>query len=150
MNENQQLLGSDWCVQARALPLIFGVLALTLLSGCGRQPVSGEVTWDGKPVVNGVISFEPADGHGPTTGGKIRDGKYQLTGDAVPLPGKKLVRISAARKTSRQVEVLYSTPKRMVDEIERYIPEQYNAKTTLFCEIVPGTVNTIDFHLKSQ
>ncbi len=73
------------------------LLIITLfMVGCGsnRFPVAGEVTFDGKPVEQGTISLEPIDRQGPTTGGKITNGKYRLEGDAAPLPGKKTVRIS--------------------------------------------------------
>ena len=67
------------------------LMALALLTGCGtkRFPVTGDVSFDGKPVEEGTISFEPSDGNGPTTGGKIIGGKYEFTGDAAPLSGKK-------------------------------------------------------------
>ena len=125
---------------------------LLFLAGCGsgRFPVAGEVTFDGKPVEQGTISFEPADGKGPTTGGKILGGKYEFKGNAAPLPGKKAVRIFAARKTGRQVEVKRSKPKLMVDEIERYIPDSYNTKTTLSCEVADRGANQINFHLKPK
>ena len=125
---------------------------LLFLAGCGsgRFPVAGEVTFDGKPVEEGTISFEPTDGKGPTTGGKIVGGKYEFKGKAAPLPGKKNVRIFAARKTGRQVEVKLSKPKMMVDEIDRFIPDKYNTKTTLSCEIADRGANQIDFHLKSK
>jgi len=125
---------------------------LLFLAGCGsgRFPVAGEVTYDGKPVAEGTISFEPADGKGPTTGGKISGGKYEFKGNAAPLPGKKTVRIYAARKTGRQVEVKHSKPKQLVDEIERYIPDVYNTKTTLTCEVADRETNKINFHLKPK
>ena len=82
---------------------LLAAIALASLAGCntGRFPVSGEVTFNGKPIPEGTISFEPADRQGPTTGGKIADGKYRLDGNSAPLPGKKTVRIFAARKTGR-------------------------------------------------
>ena len=132
------------------MTLTIGVLMFLAGCGSGRFPVAGEVTFDGKPVEQGTISFEPADGKGPTTGGKILGGKYEFKGKAAPLPGKKAVRIFAARKTGRQVEVKRSKPKLMVDEIERYIPDSYNTKTTLSCEVADRGTNQIDFHLKSK
>ena len=130
------------------------LLIITLfMVGCGsnRFPVAGEVTFDGKPVEQGTISLEPVDRQGPTTGGKITDGKYRLEGDAAPLPGKKTVRISAARKTGRKIPAgSFAKKGEMVEEIERYIPDVYNKKTTLTCEIADRGTNQIDFHLKSQ
>jgi len=126
---------------------------LSFLTGCGsgRFPVTGEVTFDGKPVEQGTISLEPVDRQGPTSGGKIVNGKYRLEGDAAPLPGKKTVRISAARKTGRKIPAGSLAKKgEMVEEIERYIPDIYNKKTTLTCEVGGQGTNQIDFHLKEK
>ena len=128
-------------------------MAFALLTGCGsdRIPIGGAVAFDGKPVAEGSISFEPADGQGPSTGGKIVAGRYDLTGEAAPLPGKKLVRISAARKTGRKVpgRSLTSPGPVMIDEIERYIPDIYNRQTMLTCDVSREGLRQIDFNLKS-
>ena len=99
----------------------------------------------------GTICFEPADRKGPTTGGEITDGKYRLVGDAAPLPGKKMVRISASRKTGRKTPAgPPSAPNSvMADLYEQYIPDIYNSRTTLNCEVVAQGPNKLDFHLKS-
>jgi hypothetical protein len=126
--------------------------ALAVLVGCNnsRTPVRGTVTFDGKTVEEGVISLEPADGQGPTTGGKIVRGTYELAGDAAPLPGKKTVRISAARKTGRKIPAQFAPPGSMTDQLVRYIPDVYNTKTTLFCEVVENGPNQINFDLKTK
>ncbi len=141
------------CARSFVLLRMIILLIITLfMGGCGsnRFPVAGEVTFDGKPVEQGTISLEPVDRQGPTTGGKIINGKYRLEGDAAPLPGKKTVRISASRKTGRKISAGSLAQKgEMVEEIERYIPDIYNKKTTLTCEIGSQATNQIDFHLKS-
>ena len=127
------------------------LLMLTTCSGCGngRIPVNGEVTINGKPV-DGSIAFEPADRQGPTSGGKITDGKYDLVGDAAPLPGKKIVRILGVRKTGRKLPGgPMMPPGTMLDEIERNVPRTYNSESTLSCEISSGGSGKIDFELKS-
>lgn len=129
------------------------IVILVLAAGCKERgcPISGQVTFDGKPVVEGTIAFEPADGQGATTGGKIADGKYSLIDNASPMPGKKRVRIMAARKTGRRVPAgPPAPPTMMIDEIVRYIPDIYNQRTTLACEIAHDGPREIDFHLKSQ
>jgi hypothetical protein len=62
-----------------ALALLF-----TVALGCGRKqgmetaPVSGKVTYKGKPVPNGTVMFVPAEG--PAATGEIGpDGSYKLT-----------------------------------------------------------------------
>jgi hypothetical protein len=132
-----------WCM--------IGVIVAVALAGCnnGRSPIEGAVTFDGKPVEEGVISLEPTDGQGPTTGGKIVDGKYELIGDAAPLPGKKLVRISAMRKTGRQIPRQFAPPGTMIDETVTFIPGIYNTESTLTCEISRDGAKQINFNLKS-
>jgi hypothetical protein len=95
-------------------------VVLAVLAGCGsgRLPVHGDVTFDGKPVDLGTISFEPADGQGRATGGKIMDGKYELVGNTASQPGKKIVRIFASRKTGRKVPAgPWASPGQTVDEV---------------------------------
>lgn len=123
-----------------------------ICGGCGnaRVPISGNVTFNGKPVDKGVITLEPADRNGPTTGGEIVDGKFKLIGNAAPLPGKKIVRISAVRKTGRKVPAgMPLPPGSMVDELEHYIPPIYDAKSNMTCEVSPDGSKEIDFALKS-
>ena len=127
------------------------VVVLAMLAGCGgnRPTVHGEVTFDGEPVVEGTISFEPADGVGPTTGGPIVDGKYRLFGEAAPVPGMKRVRISAGRKTGRKIPAGEPfAPDVMIEETERYIPDIYNTRSTLSREVTAKGPNQFDFHLK--
>src|SRR5438128_12273263 len=83
--------------------LVCAVVLLATGCGDGRVRINGTVVFEGKPVEQGVISFEPTDGVGPTTGGSITDGKYDLTADARATTGEKLVRIYASRKTGRKI-----------------------------------------------
>jgi hypothetical protein len=66
--------------------------------GAGGSPVSGAVSFDDSPVDSGTISFVPADGKGPTFGGVIAGGRYEVV---APTPGPKVVRVSAVRPTCR-------------------------------------------------
>ena len=129
------------------------IVAMLVLTGCGSDGISigGAVTLDDKPLSEGSISFEPVDGAGPTTGGKITDGKYELVDAAAPLPGKKTVRISGAFKTGRRVPAGRPLPPgTMVDEIGARVPNTYNTNSTLTCEVSRDGQKQIDFALKSQ
>jgi hypothetical protein len=132
------------------LVAVLAVLATCPACGSGRVPIQGEVTFNGKAIEDGTISLEPADGQGSTTGGKIAGGKYQLTGDAAPLPGKKIVRIFAVRKTGRKIAAQFAPPGTMIDDVEPYIPDIYNNGSTLTCEVSREASNQIDFNLKSK
>jgi len=139
--------GPQLVLRVAALAL---VLACSFAAGCGGGPltVKGNVSYDGKPVEDGSITFEPADGKGPALGGKIEGGHYEVSGPA--LPGKKTVRIIAARKTGRQIDAGPPAPKgTKTDEIDRYIPAIYNDKSTLTVDVVSGKVNEHDFPLKA-
>lgn len=136
----------------RGVPLL-SVLCLVLL-GCGeaRVVVSGTVTVDGKPVDEGSINFSPLDGQGPSTGGKIENGKYELKGDAAATPGKKRVSITGALKTGRRIPAGQPLPpETMIDEIIPY-PDlgEMNKDVLMNVEVAPGRANQINFDLKSK
>lgn len=127
-----------------------GIMVLLLLvAGCGRSVnIEGKVTFDGQPVESGTITFEPADGQGPTIGGAIEGGTYAVSGQS---GGKKVVRIRASRKTGRQIETgPPAPPGTMVDEVESYIPAIYNSQSTLTCEVADGGAGRHDFELTSK
>jgi hypothetical protein len=116
-----------------------------LVAGCGkgnRATVKGDVTVGGKPADDGSISFTPADGQGPSAGGQIKDGKYQLTIEG--LSGAKKVEITVFQKTGKRIAAGPPQPKgMMVDEVK-----PFTSKET--CEITAGQVNQRDFELKPQ
>jgi len=138
-------------------------LGLSALPGCGpddglgkRIPVSGTVTYKGKPVAKGSVSFVPEDPNiGRPATGPIEEGSYRmttLTTDDGVIPGKYLVTIGAT-----DVELGQAPPGGgMVDQAvvakayrkaKRLIPAKYNdaAKSGLKVE-VPG--GNYDFDLK--
>jgi hypothetical protein len=124
--------------------------AAIVLTGCGdgRVRVSGTVVYESKPLELGIISFEPADGVGPTTGGLITDGEYDLTGNARSTTGEKIVRIVGSRKSGRKLPAPPpSPPGTMIDEMIQCIPKQYNEKSILKVQITPGNDNTHNFEM---
>ena len=138
---------------AAAKGCLLGVVCAAVLScgGCGdgKVVVRGTVSYEGKPIDEGMISLEPADGQGPTTGGAIKDGKYELTGNAAAQPGKKVVRIVGLRKTGKMVEAGPPAPKgTLIEEMIQCVPVQFNDQSTLRVQVTPGKANTHDFDLK--
>ena len=70
----------------RRAALLLTFAALFCLTGCGksgptRYDISGTVTFDGKPVPEGNISFEPTEGDVGGGYAFIRDGKFDTTVD---------------------------------------------------------------------
>ena len=137
---------NEWHFLVMAGVLVVAVVCL----GCrdtGLATVEGLVTFDGEPVEEGSIVFEPADGAGAAVGGGIVNGQYRLAGEnGVPF-GKKIVRISATRKTGQQVEPMPGVP--LVDEVEQFIPPRYNQNTELTVDISAGDLIQ-DFPLSSN
>jgi hypothetical protein len=135
-----------------AIPRFAGAVGLLslILSGCGSKEchVSGEVTFDGKPVDNGVIVFEPPEGAGQTSGTDIVDGFYELPKNARVTSGKNIVRIQAFHKTGRKVSAKPAPG--LVDEMLQIIPPEYNQRSTLTADIQADKVNVVNFNLKKK
>jgi hypothetical protein len=123
-----------------------------LLAGCGgdgvpRAAVSGNVTLDGQPLEEGVILFTPL-GKGPSAGGDIKQGKYQLPQDKGPGPGSYRVEIRAYRATG---ETVRDEASGTVEEVKvSIIPPRYNNQSTLAIEVKPAGPNEFDFELTSK
>jgi hypothetical protein len=74
-----------------------------LASGCGGGlvAVSGTVTLDGRPADDGSVSFQPADGQGPSAGGSVREGRFEVSPGLTP--GTYKVAVRAGLKTGRKI-----------------------------------------------
>lgn len=128
------------------------LLVASFILGCsgGQAIVEGQVTFDGQPVEQGTIVFEPVDGTGAVAGGTIQNGKYRLGAEEQLTPGNKLVRIKAMRATGQKIKAGPPAPDdAMVDEVQQYIPPHYNEQSTLTAEVAAGK-STKDFELRSQ
>jgi len=127
---------------------VFSLFAASavILAGCGpsgptTHTVSGTVTFDGAPVAQGEIVFRDAAGQEKSYGGQISNGKYSFDSS----PGAKKVEISAMREVPGEWDT--SNPGEKVPLMEQYIPEKYNAESTLTAKVTGA--NTINFELKS-
>ena len=127
-----------------------------LLAGCGgaggldTAQVSGTVTFDGKPLAQGTVSFTPEKGRG-ATGQIASDGSYTLTtykkGDGAVV-GRHQVAIVAIDRQGATPTTLESMEK----EITWLIPRRYGNPFTsgLTFEVKQGTKNVANFELSSQ
>jgi len=134
---------------------LIGLIFLVPLacSGCsdGKVVVRGAVNIDGQPIEEGSISLEPANGDGPTTGGIIKEGKYELAGHAAVIPGDKIVRIVGLRKTGKMIEAGPPSPKgTMIPQMIQCVPSHFNDQSRLRMAVTPGKANTHDFALESH
>lgn len=133
--------------------LVMAASLLWMIAGCNRPTVvTGHVACDGQPVQNGSITFLPADGQGPSCGGPIANGQYQLE---VP-PGQKIVQISGLkavafdRNDERQAALADEAAKRgdvrgTYDCVDPAFAQAKGNHARI--EVKPGS-QTVDFSLK--
>ncbi len=136
-----------------------GVSVLLALSGCGgasgpeRCAVSGAVSYEGTAIESGSIAFLPTSGKGPSAGGAIKDGRYEISAELGPGIGAHRVEIiglkSEGTKTVEGVQGHVGGPSgtSTVAELKMIVPDVFNTKSTLTADIKSGA-NKLDFPLK--
>jgi len=110
--------------------------------------VKGTVTFDGKPVDNGMALFVPESGvEGPPVPVTIVDGKFEVPASAGPTVGRNGVQITATKKTGK----IITFQGEQNEEIVQYIPARYNEQTDLKVTVsVDEAENQFEFPLTSQ
>lgn len=135
------------------------ILCGLTLSGCfggssehiERAPVTGTVTFDGKPLPAGSIQFIPdVDASGKPLRGQavqalITEGTYELPAESGPTVGLNKVMINATRKTGKFQKI----DGQKIEIEQQYLPAKFNSSTTLKYEIKAGE-NTADFTLDAR
>ena len=125
------------------LSTVFTGLAGLLLASCGARTgtVSGTVTYDGKPIPDGYLVFQPV-GPGKGFGVKVSEGGfYKVTAPY----GKYIVRISAEKLVPLPGGAdIYGEKV----QLQQYLPDKYNGNSTLTAEI--PAAGPVDFDLKSK
>jgi hypothetical protein len=137
----------------RARAVAWGA-ALSVAVGCGGAPetvdVSGKVTFDGEPVADGQIEFEP-QGAGRMAFAAITAGQYATPRDRGVQPGNYLVRITASRPTGKKADADSFIRDEAAAAInEQFVPAKYNSASELQIEIEPAASAVHDFELKSK
>ena len=121
-------------------------LLLSTVSGCGsgtKSPVSGTVTFDGKPLASGAIQFIPDDlSKGRSEGAVIKDGSYKIPADHGLEPGSYSVSITSSKPAAQAVDM---PGKPQFDE--ELIPLRYNQKSELKRTVEKGKAQKFDFNL---
>ncbi len=101
---------------------------------------------DGELLHDGSIAFFPTEGtKGPSAGGVIFEGKYDIPADKGPTVGKNRVEIRAFRPSGKRVSDIWK-PGEQLDEMVRALGPQYNDKSTLVQDIQHGQ-NQADFEV---
>lgn len=133
---------------------VFGtVLSVFAMSGCDsgqtRASVSGIVTFDGQPLDNGTITFEPVDRTtGQAGGASIEAGKFDLPAERGLAPGEYKVSISA--NVGGGPENGSAPPGEPARVPKQPIPAKYNTATTLTRSVKAGDDNVLQFDLKAK
>ena len=126
----------------RHLITIVAAAAIVIATGCGGPPtykVTGTVTWQGKEVEDGQITFLPEDGSLHPATAKIVNGRYEAK---VP-PGRSRVEISAQRDLGFNAAMHQNVK-------ESYIPAEYHALSKLTIDVQKTDSNSADFHLPAK
>jgi hypothetical protein len=115
-------------------------------SGPPRAAVAGKVLVDGQPLVEGSISFFPTEGTaGPSAGGVIHDGQYQIPRAQGVVVGRNRVEIRGFRQTGKTVRDIWKPGESIHERVSALGPE-YNDRSTLIRDIQAND-NQLDFDL---
>jgi hypothetical protein len=135
----------------RALLLGTFFLLAAAPAGCsdygGRLAVSGEVTLQGEPLKEGVISFIPLDGQGTQSGAPVVNGEYAVPRQSGLKPGKYLVQLTAGDgKTPHEEEAGNPGGSTNIVSFD-LIPEEWNVRSTQQVEVKKDGDNKFNFHV---
>lgn len=131
----------------RACGVWVAAAAFLMACGCGGSvtkgvPVNGTVNLNGKPLPEGEVLFEPADGKGAPEQALVKDGKF--SGSVTP--GAKKVRITSWREGKRPADAVMGGGAVR----EQYLPKKYNTETTLTVTVEAGGGELPAFDLKER
>lgn len=141
---------------------VVAFVALAACAGCGgddddlpRKSVSGTVTFEGQPLAQGRIQFEPSSPDARVTAGaEITDGRFAIPRDQGPTPGdyRIMVTSAVARKSGADVAPGDEPAKRggpmLPAPAVELIPKEYNAQTKLTAKVDARGPNVFEFTLK--
>jgi hypothetical protein len=136
---------------ASSVKLLAGVTVLLPLAGCGnapeRQEITGTVNFQGRPVEDGVIRFEPVDGQSTGDGAHILHGKYRIVKAKGMHPGKYRVSIYAGDGRSGAGDASPDSPHERTKAGKEMIPAAYNEKSDVVREVTRDGPNQFDFDI---
>jgi hypothetical protein len=139
----------------RSTPLLAvssSALVCVILTGCGpraavRHEVAGRVIFDGQPVEEGIIDFEPLDGQGSKDMAMIVNGDYRIPVDKGLMPGRYRVSIVAGDGNTGKGDASPDYRQPNGPRGKERIPPEYNTKSNLVREITANGPNTFDFDI---
>lgn len=131
--------------------LVLSVWLVALCPGCGpntdRVPLQGLVTFQGRPLEHGHVTFLTTSGPpGPVCGAVIRDGRFDIPAEQGLSPGSYRVLISSPDGEAPQTpeEIAAGASPRAMERI----PARYNAESELTAEVSAEGPNRFKFDLE--
>jgi hypothetical protein len=124
-------------------------------AGCGNKskyptaPVSGTIKMDGKPLANGVVTFQPVGGGMASLGMTDADGHYTLKALREEFDGAVVAKHRVVIRTVN-TRVVDTTSDKSDPKAVDPIPKKYNDATELTIEIPEGGRDDADFNLNSK
>jgi hypothetical protein len=139
-------------LKMRVLLLAAIVAALSIAGGCsddplGRHAISGTVKFDGAPLKEGNISFQPTEGQATYGGAQITDGKFSVPRDQGLVNGKYQVSINSpvpGTGGKPAPDAMPGDPPALSSEL---IPPNWNVASDHFIEIKKEGPFTFDFDI---
>ncbi len=122
----------------------FVLFALLAVTGCGKSgpvlaPVSGTVTFDGKPLAEGTLYFKTIE-TGALESMTIKDGKFEGRAEV----GERRVEVNAYQTKALKDDL-------MKGEIKiNLVAEQYNFDSKLKATVTASGPNEFRFDVKSK
>ncbi|MCI0458613.1 MAG: hypothetical protein L0Z62_16750 [Gemmataceae bacterium] len=120
-------------------------LLLVALAGCSEGPqvvpVSGILTYKGKPVSNAFVFFQPEDGR-PSVGETDDEGRFKLNYDRRQdgaLVGKH--KVSVKMRPEQEAVMLGKKPPRMSRELHEFFDKYSAEKSKIEVEIAKKTTD---------
>ncbi|MDB5307394.1 MAG: hypothetical protein JWO38_1596 [Gemmataceae bacterium] len=132
------------------LSLLAAVLAP--VAGCGdglkRQGVSGTVSYKGKAIVKGTVTFAPTQPGGATqVTAAIEDGQFSIPQDKGLVPGKYVLRFEAIDKVLYGAAVPGEPAPPPKDLGQAKLPAKYGVDSKYEVEVTSGRENVFDVKL---
>lgn len=132
------------------VPLIC-VLGCGSDDGLGRRAISGVVTFDGQPLADGSISFEPVEKSTTSSGAMIVAGKYSVTKEQGLPPGKYRVVVNAIKPGTGMTLPEGKFPGEEVGTPQQeLIPADWNLNSKNFIEVTESGSTEFSHDIKSK
>jgi hypothetical protein len=150
-------------IRHRLFPAAAGMALAIAALGCGggtpddrpRVTVKGTVTLDGQPLDNAVILFVPfPEVNGPTASVGVAAGKFELSVEAGPVPGKHRVVIEStdhggiAPDDETALAEMAAGKRKPPKPVK--IPAIYNTRSTLERTVQADSPNEFEFTLVTK